>query len=165
MRTHAALCLLLLVLSWVAPGAANAEPNRELDFETLFADRASAVQPRLAGDHVFRDEESWCAFWSLAAVGLSDRPVLCPEVDFRHEVVIASGAVTPARCGGLEIESIERIGSRRAVGVVVQHQIPDCPCLLLAVDIPIHAVVVSRPIGEVEFVHESIQVECPAGGR
>lgn len=158
MRTHSALRLLMLfVLAWVAPTAAGAEPNRELDFETVFEGRVLGGL-RLTGDYVFRDKQSWCRFWGQLVRGMIPPPP-CAPVDFRHEVAIAS--VATGACSELEIQSIERAGSRRAVSVLVQSRVDPCP-LLVVLDWG-HAVVVSRRIGDVEFVHETIPLDGSPG--
>lgn len=67
-------------------------------------------------------------------------------------------------CDGFHIESVERDGSRRAVETLVQHTflLPGSLCGCTAdFRVQAHAVVVARPIGSVEFVHESVGFECP----
>ena len=158
MRTHFALSLLLLIIAWAAPQSARAAPVHQLEFEGVFSGLSSDFH--LAGDHVFRDEASWCDFWTEA---FAFPPLACPAVDFRHQVVIASVGMVGG-CSSFQIESVERIGSRRSVDVVVKHFYPgrDSNCICTAgVTMASRAVVVKRPIGDVAFVHEAVEFDCP----
>jgi hypothetical protein len=149
--------VLLLALLWAAPRTASAAPDHQLAFEAAFSGLSSDF--RLAGDFVFRDEAAWCDFWTVA---FASPPRACPAVDFRHQVVIASVGQTGG-CSRSEIESVDRAGSRRAVDVVVKHFFPalDSGCTCTAdIHVASRAVVVGKPIGAVEFVHESVEFSC-----
>jgi hypothetical protein len=116
---------------------------------------------------VFRDEAAWCAFWAQASgalIPVFPQPVpVCPAVDFRRHVVIATVGAGGG-CNGSHIAAVDRVGSRRAVEVLVEHSylIPGGGCGCTAdFHVDAHAVVVARPIGDAEFVHESVGFECP----
>jgi len=151
------LCLVAAVCA-VAPRAADAG-SRPLDFERLALTTGGATVA--AGDYVFRDEESWIAF-----LGQRVSPLELPEIDFRHETVIASvGAPQPSSCYGIDVDAIERARGRTVV-VSVAHTAPfsdRCGCSSVPTK-PVVAVVVSGPIGAVEFVHEDVLRGCgPCG--
>lgn len=163
MRTQCCVgfsCLVALVCA-VAPRAADAG-SRPLDFEYLYEYLGMLSTSPLqsptsaAGDYVLRDQESWCAFWWTAIVGRPLPPSSCPEVDFRHETVIASIAgPQPTSCHGIRVDAVERFPGR-AVEVSVIHTEPISDCLAVFNN-PVEIVVVSGPIGAVEFVHEYVQ--------
>ena len=144
------LCLVVAVCG-VAPRTAYAG-SRPLDFEVLFVWTSSLP----AGDYVVRDVESWIAFCDAT------NPILCPFVDFRHEIVIASVAgPLPNSCYGISIDAIERLPGREVeVSVADTGPISDrCVCVEGVIQ-PVVAVAVSRPIGAVDFVHEVVARGC-----
>ena len=165
LRSVGFLCLVAVVCV-VATRGAHAGPARRLDFEVLPLGFSGGSSPA-AGDYVFRDEESWCAFWEEANGGLFPLPPapppVCPEIDFRHETVIASVAAPyPTSCAGIRIDAIERLRGRAVeVGVTHTELISGggCGCLTV-LTVPRVAVVVSGPIGAVEFVHDYVQTGC-----
>jgi hypothetical protein len=156
------LLSLLAVVGAVAPRASYAG-RRLLDFQSLYEYLGVITtgdllqsQTSAAGDYVLRDQESWCAFWSAAIV--RPAPSSCPQIDFRHETVIASIAgPQPSSCFGIQIDAIERLPGRAvAVGVAhIERSEEICGCLAVFTN-PVVAVVVSGPIGAVEFVHEDV---------
>ena len=167
MRSHCRigfLCLLTAVY-FVAPRAADAG-SRLLDFQDLYeylgvlTTGDSLQSPTsTAGDYVLHDQESWCAFWQTAVRA----PFSCPEVDFRHETVIASIAgPQPNSCYGIGIGAIERF-PRRAVDVTVLHTVPTSQCSA-TFNNPVAIVVVAGRIGSVEFAHEYVPDACGFGG-
>jgi hypothetical protein len=163
--------LMLLALLLTAPRASYAR-SRPLEFQSLYEYLGVITTGDLlqshttaAGDYVFRDQESWCAFWSAAIVLAG--PSSCPQIDFRHDTVIASIAgPQPSSCFGIQIDAIERHPGRAVeVGVLHTERIPNgsCGCLTVVVN-PVEIVVVSAPIGAVEFVHEDVQTTgCGCG--
>ena len=169
---YVARWFLLAVVGAVAPRASDAG-SRPLDFQSLYeylgvittGDQLQSHNSA-ASDYVFRDQESWCAFWSTA-IGRSLGSSSCPEVDFRHDTVIASLAgPLPSSCLGIQIDAIERHPGRAVeVSVIHTERIPNGSCGCLAVVInPVEIVVVSAPIGAVEFVHEGVQTTgCGCG--
>jgi hypothetical protein len=145
------LCLLAAVCA-AAPRAADAG-SRPLDFEVVVVSSGSNLA---AGDYVFRDQESWQAFCVASSAGGPGQ--ICPAIDFRHETVIASVAgPQPSSCFGIRIDAIERLPGRAvAVGVAhIERSEEICGCLAVFTN-PVVAVVVSGPIGAVEFVHEDV---------
>lgn len=163
MHARSALWLLLSVLAlpWTAPQSASAAPRHSLDFEPVFSGSIGSFDASLWGDYVFRNESSWCRFWREAFSAISPPPA-CPAVDFRHEVVIAS-VLMQCGCDSFQIESVERVGSRRAVDVLVKHLSPgpsqNCVCVASCSAVG-RAVVVAKPIGNVEFVRENVELSC-----
>jgi len=113
------------------------------------------------GDYVFGNEPSWCAFWSDAFIDVSPPPA-CPAVDFCHELVIAS-LTQEGGCSRSQIDSIMLIGRRHSVEAHLRHSFPapDAGCICLASSWQVmQALAITRPIGTVEFVHESVEFDC-----
>ena len=151
----------LLAVVCAAPGAVYAA-SRLLDFDFVaVGDTWNLAE----GGYVFHDEESWCAFLGLPP-GTTGTIAGCPEVDFRHETVIASvGGPRPSSCYGIQIDAIERLRGR-TLEVTVAHTEPAFDlCVCSETDTrPVVAVAVSNPVGAVEFVHEDVQRGCgPCG--
>lgn len=114
-------------------------------------------------DLVIRDEEQWCAFQERVNSGSSPPPPCDTSlVDFENEVVIATAIGSrPNTCYSVDITRIEAKPSRRIVEVVVEETAPGtgCGCFLAFVQ-PTLAVVVDKPIGRVDFVHNVVVDDC-----
>lgn len=160
MSTHRCVGFLSLVVVICAasPRAAHAVQGGTLDFEPVFSGPIDFDQ-ELIGDHVFHNESSWCAFWSEAFAHASPPP--CPAVDFPREVVVAV-VTQEGGCSHSEVDSIARL-RRNSAEVLVTHFFPrrdsNCTCVASFWQ-AIEAVAVARPIGHVEFAHESIEFSC-----
>jgi hypothetical protein len=165
MRAPLGVGLFVLALALCA-----AAPGEALEFETLVASGGLRLDPGLLGDHVFRNEAEWCAFWSEAVEGSLPTPAEggsipsppCPQVDFHGRTVIASVRQIGG-CSHFAIESIARAGRRGTVEVVVRHFSPSptsaCICVASFWQ-AMHAVAVERPIRRVEFVQEFSEFDC-----
>jgi hypothetical protein len=66
--------MLLGAVSAAAPRFASAGASRAVDFEPVFTGGIGSFDSTLLGDHVFRNEPSWCAFWSEAFSDVSRLP-------------------------------------------------------------------------------------------
>jgi hypothetical protein len=102
----------------------------------------------LGEDLVFRDEESWEAFWQV------HKPYApAPVVDFRREMVLASFmGVQGSRCNGsaITITGVERSGEALAVQVEETRGQSGCQRR----SNPYHLVRCQRVDGPVDFLHE-----------
>jgi hypothetical protein len=90
-------------------------------------------------------------------------------VDFRHEVVIASSIRGSNGCVGIGIANIESgrrhrrgLGRRRGgLRVFVRDIVPGPNCICFqSLVFPVRAVVVSKPVGRVSFIHETAVLQC-----
>ena len=114
-------------------------------------------------DLVIRNERQWCEFWGQAH-GIRTEPPRCDRslVDFRHEVVIASAITGPSGCYTIDITHIEAVQrGRGALRVFTRDTVPgpNCICTLSLV-FRVKAVVVSKPVGRVVFIHDPATLEC-----
>ena len=164
MRTFTALIPVLLILGFVASSAA-AGPGRAIEFEAVYGKTFNPTPDmQLQSEYVFRDEASWCGFWDLISDHASFYPDVsadCPAVDFRRAVVVAVVGFVNGCAGSIQIASAERVGSRRAVDVVVEHFMacPEWLCAQVFFGF-VQAAVIARPVGDIEFVHEAVEPQC-----
>ena len=163
MRVIALLTLALLLSA--SAGAAPACNPSDAAFDVVFESNASPVSLGSAsagsfGDRAFviRDELEWCELWRQAHANLSPQPPCdTSAVDFRHDVVIGATGTRPDSCRGPRIERIEQAG--RALRVYVTGLVGGCGCFQI-VSYPTEAVAISKPVGSVVFVHDTVGVGC-----
>lgn len=163
MRKTIALLAALLLLLLLGAAEAEASNGDDVAFEeVLLGDFGLFYDGPL--DLVIRNERQWCEFW-MEAHGSRAEPLPCDLslIDFRHELVIASATVGSNGCFGINIPQIER-ERRRGRGrlrVFVREIIPGRNCICTqAFVFPVRAVVVSKPVGRVGFIHETAILQC-----
>lgn len=114
-------------------------------------------------DLVIRNERQWCEFWKQAH-GNRTGPPRCDRslVDFRHEVVIASALAGSNGCYTIDIIRIEAgQRGRGALRVFARDTVPGPHCICtLSLVFRVKAVVVSKPVGRVLFIHEPATLQC-----
>jgi len=153
---------LLVFLSWTA--IATAQPACVVDFVDFEVISLKSfgifAEPH---DFVIRNERQWCRFWRKAHAAFVEPPP-CDRsaVDFQHEMVLAStSGPQPNACFGLRIAEITRVRGALGIQVFVDESTPGPSCVCAAVIVfPVQAVVVSKPVGPVEFVHQSTSRRC-----
>ena len=156
MRAVSSCLFLLLMVPVVATRADDAVEFRVLDVQQGTPELSAPA------DLVIRDERQWCEF---VAATLS--PVPCDEfgIDFGREVVIASAiGARPNGCYSVAIRSITKIRRPRRLQVIVAELFPGRGCTIActqAIVYPVAAVVVSKPVGRVEFLHQQVSRSCP----
>lgn len=170
--------LVLLVVTLLLLGSARSERSGggEVSFEEiLFGDLGGGYGGPT--DFVIRNPRQWCDFWRQAHSRLIE-PLPCDRslVDFRRDVVIASAFGGPNGCFGVEITDItawrrHRYQHQRGLGrdrgrgrlrVFVRDIVPGTGCICTqSLVFPVRAVVVSKPVGRVRFVHQAETLQCP----
>lgn len=155
MRALFAICLLLVLVACIPPGEDVAfEPVLSTNYSIDFAEPESLV---------LRNAEEWCDFWASAHSAQSDPPVCdLSIVDFDYETALAVTMGSQiSGCFSISVESIETGQEPTAITVFVQEQVPGAGCLCTqAMTSPAEAVVVDNPIGSVEFVRETVTLQC-----
>ena len=156
--------LVLLVAVLVLPGAANAgaPSGDEVAFEEVFSGSFSIFSYDGPLDLVIRNKRQWCKFWDHAHGTRTDPPACdLSLVDFRHEVVIASALVGSNGCVGIDITHIEARSGRGALRVFTRDTVPGRNCICTqAFVFPVQAVVVSKSVGRVRFIHQAATLHC-----
>lgn len=162
MRATTVLTPLFLALVFAVP-AAGAGQGHAVEFEAAYSKMFQpSPEMNLQFEYVFRDGASWCDFWDLITSHASLHPdptADCPAVDFRRAVLVAEVGFINGCSGGFQIASAERVG--RTVTVFVEHTVP-CPewaCAQVFFG-TVQAVVIPRPVGDIEIAHETAPVEC-----
>jgi hypothetical protein len=137
--------------------------DEPVEFRVLDLGR-TATAPVEPGDFVIRNERQWCEFVDEIYGGLPPTPCGEFDIDFRRENVIASTlGARPNGCYFASIRSITRVSGPRRLHVVVSELF--CSpgprlCSLHRIIYPIAAVVVSKPLNRVEFVHPPVVPVC-----
>ena len=113
-------------------------------------------------DLVIRNQRQWCEFWEQAHDTRADPPSCdLSLLDFRHEVVIASAIAGGNGCYRIDITGIEAEPGRGELRVFARDTVPDRHCICTqAMVFRVQAVVVSRPVGRVRFIHETATLQC-----
>lgn len=166
------IILLAAALLWLGVAGAEASGGDDVAFEEIFVGDFGLFYDGPT-DLVIRNERQWCEFWEQAH-GRRAEPPPCDLslVDFRHEVVIASSMPGSNGCVGIGIANIESgRGHRRGLGrrrgglrVFVRDIVPGRNCLCTQSFVfPVRAVVVSKPVGRVSFIHETAITQCERG--
>jgi hypothetical protein len=161
--------LLAAALLWLGVAGAEASDRDDVEFEEIFVGDFGLFYDGPT-DLVIRNERQWCEFW-IQAHGRRAEPPPCDLslVDFRHEVVIASSNRGNNGCVRVGIADIEAgrwhqrgLGSRRGgLRVFVRDTFPGRNCLCTQSFVfPVRAVVVSKPVGRVSFIHETVISQC-----
>jgi hypothetical protein len=155
MRLLFAVCLLVLPAACVPPGENVAfdvviATNNSLDF----------VEPE---DLVIQTEEQWCDFWARAHSAHTEPPACDRSVaDFGHETVLAVTMGSRATgCFSIAVDEIVTGPGLDAITVFVREQVPGPACICTqSFTSPAQAVVVDNPIAEVDFVRETVALQC-----
>jgi len=155
--------LILLVSALMLLGVAGAETSRadDVEFEEILAGDFGLSYDGPT-DLVIRNERQWCEFWEQAH-GVRTEPPPCDlsVVDFRHEAVIASAFAGSNGCISIDITHIEARHGRGDLSVFTRDTVPGRSCLCtLSFVFPVHAVVVSKPVGRVSFIHDTATLQC-----
>jgi len=152
MRIH----ILVALISFIMTGIAKSDTACEnpVPFDSIFLTRSTSfTQPE---DLVIRTEEQWCELWARVHAGNWLPPCDRDLVDFRHEAIVFT-AIGGRRngCFDVSITCIEAIRGRGVLRVFARERAPAPYCVCTrAPTSPVHAVVVDKPVGRVEFVHE-----------
>ena len=156
--------VIFLVASLLVLGAAKAEASDGADvaFEEVLLGQFSLFYDG-PSDLVIRNEGQWCEFWEQAHGNRSEPPPCdLSLVDFRDEAVIASAIGGSNGCVTINITHIEAGHGRGSLRVFVRDTVPGPFCICTqSLVFPVHAVVVSKPVGRVRFIHETAELQCP----
>ena len=164
------MTILLVFSGLLLTGIANSESPGDTDVafeEILVGD--FGVRYDGPTDLVIRNERQWCDFWEKAhAIRTEPPPCDLSLVDFRREAVIATAVAGSNGCVRTDITHIEtrrghraRGGRRGGLRVFVRDAFPGRNCLCtLSFVFPVQAVVVSKPVGRVRFMHETATLQC-----
>jgi hypothetical protein len=159
MRIHVLVGLATLAMA--GPSASDPACRDNLPFHSIFASNALNLEFPEPEDLVIRTEKQWCEFWARAhSAGTSPPPCDLGLADFQSEAVVATAIGNRGSgCFGVSISCIET--SRGALRVLIRERVPGpgCICTQSLVS-PVHAVVVDKPVGLVDFVHETTALEC-----
>ena len=155
--------IILLVASLLLLGvpAAQASSGDNVAFEeVLFGDFGFFYDG--PSDLVIRNPRQWCEFWNQTH-GTQTDPPSCDLslVDFQYEVVIASAIAGGNGCYRIDITRIEAGPGRGALRVFARDTVPDRHCICTqSLVFRVQAVVVSKPVGRVRFIHETATLQC-----
>jgi hypothetical protein len=163
------IVLISAALLWLGVAGAEASGGDDVVFEEIFFGDFGHFYDGPT-DLVIRNERQWCEFWKQAH-GIRVEPPPCDLtlVDFRHEVVIASSIRGSNGCVGIGIANIESgrrhrrgLGRRRGgLRVFVRDIVPGRNCICTQSFVfRVRAVVVSKPVGRVSFIHETAITQC-----
>ena len=131
-------------------------------FDVVFHQKFTGF--RRVADLVIRTPKQWCAFWAEAHANTWPAPPCDTTVaDFRHEVVLVT-AIGPrgTTCFDVDVGCIGQKSGRGVLQVHVRDTVsPDChiPCGRVVVH-PVQAIVLDKPVGRVEFTHETVEIQC-----
>lgn len=161
MRLHTLMAL--TIFSVAGPSAGDPACRDDVPFDRVLSASATPFEFQEPGDLVIRTEKQWCEFWARTH-GTRAVPLPCDlgVADFRHEVILATAIGSrPNGCFGVAISCIETSRGRGALRVFIRDREPGSSCICTqALISPVHAVVVDKPVGRVEFVHESSVLQC-----
>ena len=156
---------LLLVLAFASPSAADHECRDTVPFDSVLSSiRGGISGPLPEQTHVLRTQRQWCELWNLAHSGLTDPPPCdVGAADFRHEVIVAVARWNfGGSCHGISVSCIDATHGRGALRVFVREFVPGPGCQCTQnFSSKVHAVVVDKPVGRVEFVTETAVLQCP----
>ena len=161
MRIH--ILVGLTALAMAGPSASDPACRDNLPFHSIFTSNALNLEFPEPEDLVIRTEKQWCEFWARAHSARTKPPPCDLGVaDFRYEAIVATAIGSRSNgCFGVAVSCIETSRGRGALRVFVRERVPGprCICTLSLVS-PVHAVVVDKPIGRVDFVHEISVLQC-----
>ena len=161
MRIHTLMALTILTAA--GPSASDPACRDNVPFDAILSASASTFEFPEPEDLVIQTEKQWCEFWARAhSARMSPPPCDLGLADFRHEAIVATAIGNrPSGCFGVSVSCIETSRGRGALRVFIRDRVPGpgCSCTASFVS-PIHAVVVDKPVGRVDFVHEISVLQC-----
>ncbi len=161
MRIH--ILVGLTALAMARPSASDPACRDNLPFHSIFTSNALNLEFPEPEDLVIRTEKQWCEFWARAySAGTNPPPCDLGVADFQSEAIVAAAIGNRGNgCFGVSISCIESSLGRGALRVLIRERVPGpgCICTQSLVS-PVHAVVVDKPVGRVDFVHETTVLEC-----
>ena len=117
-----------------------------------------------AKDFVIRNENQWCEFWDELYGRIFPQPPCDTSlVDFNKEVVIVTAlGDRPNTCYGVSIYCMDSDNPGESkIRVFVRDVVPGPGCACgQAIVYPVHVVKVEKPVGQVEFLHETSVLDC-----
>jgi hypothetical protein len=152
-----------MILSVAGPSASKPACRGDVPFDPILSASASPFEFPEPEDFVIRTEKQWCEFWARAHSARTNPPPCdLGLADFRYEVIVATAIGSRSNgCFGVAVSCIETSRGRGALRVFIRERVPGprCICTLSLVS-PVHAVVVDKSVGRVDFVHEISVLQC-----
>ena len=153
---------IFLAVSLISVAVACLPPGEEVAFESVLStnDSLDFIEPE---SFVVRTADQWCGFWA-SAHSTHTEPPTCDlgVVDFEQEAVLAvTMGMRPNGCYSISIDRVETGQEPGSITVFVREQVPGAGCFCThSITSPAEAVVVDNPIGPVDFIRESVTLQC-----
>ena len=132
-------------------------------FQSILSQSAPRFEFTGPETFVFRKEREWCEFWDRVHADFQDPPPCdVSQVDFRHQAVVAAAVGDRSNtCFGVVIPCVDAPKGRGRLRARVVEITPGTGCGCgFALTSPIHAVVVDKPVGRVDFDQRLCEFQC-----
>lgn len=154
---------LLVAILLLNVGIACVPPGQDVEYAVVLSSTRLSLALSVPEELVIRNEEEWCGFWARVHSDQVDPPACDDTVaDFEEETILAVAlGSAPNGCHAIYVDGIVTGSEVGAMTVFVREVEPGAGCLCThSFTTPVEAVVVSNPVGSVEFVRESTTLAC-----